>query len=144
MVMLEWEMNVESGAPIQQRTSKCSLSVSSSWADFPGQCYQEGAQGPNARKPGWPVTPTESRVGRLSQVFGKLNLSLFFFFFKLLFIYLFILGCVGSSFLCEGFLQLWEAGPLFIAVRGPLTVVASLVAEHRLQTRRLSSCGSRA
>ena len=35
-------------------------------------------------------------------------------------------------------------GPLFIAVRGPLTIVASLVAEHRLQTRRLSSCGSRA
>ena len=31
-----------------------------------------------------------------------------------------------------------EWGPLFIAVRGPPTVVASLVAEHRLQTRRLS------
>ena len=33
---------------------------------------------------------------------------LIFFFFKLynfyLFIYLFIFGCVGSSFLCEGFL----------------------------------------
>ena len=25
-------------------------------------------------------------------------------------IYLFIFGCVGSSFLCEGFLQLWRAG----------------------------------
>ena len=25
-------------------------------------------------------------------------------------IYLFIYGCVGSSFLCEGFLQLWQAG----------------------------------
>ena len=36
-----------------------------------------------------------------------------------------------------------ERGPLFIAVRGPLTIAASLVAEHRLQTRRLSSCGSR-
>ena len=35
-------------------------------------------------------------------------------------------------------------GPLFIAVHGPLTVVASLVAEHGLQTHRLSSCGSRA
>ena len=35
-------------------------------------------------------------------------------------------------------------GPLFIAVRGPLTITASLVAEHRLQTRRLSICGSRA
>ena len=35
-------------------------------------------------------------------------------------------------------------GPLFIAVHGPLIIVASLVAEHRLQTRRLSSCGTRA
>ena len=35
-------------------------------------------------------------------------------------------------------------GPLFITVRRPLTVAASLVAEHRLQTCRLSSCGSRA
>ena len=58
------------------------------------------------------------------------------------FIYLFIYGCVGSSFLCEGFLQLWQVGPFFIAVHGPLTIAASLVAEHRLQTRRLSTCGS--
>ena len=40
------------------------------------------------------------------------------------------------------FIVVW--GPLFIAVRGPLTTAASLVAEHRLQMRRLSSCGSRA
>ena len=31
-------------------------------------------------------------------------------FFFLIFIYLFIYGYVGSSFLCEGFLQLWQAG----------------------------------
>ena len=37
-----------------------------------------------------------------------------------------------------------KRGPLFIAVRGPLTTAASLVAEHRLQTRRLSNRGSRA
>ena len=37
-----------------------------------------------------------------------------------------------------------KRGPLFLAVRGPLTIAASLVAEHRLQTRRLSNCGSRA
>ena len=37
-----------------------------------------------------------------------------------------------------------ERGPLLIAVRGPLTIAASLVAEHRLQTRRLSSRGPRA
>ena len=35
-----------------------------------------------------------------------------------------------------------ERRPLFIAVRGPLTIAASLVAEHRLQTRRLSNCGA--
>ena len=35
-------------------------------------------------------------------------------------------------------------GPLFIAARGPPTTAASLVAEHRLQMRRLSNCGSRA
>ena len=34
--------------------------------------------------------------------------------------------------------------PLFIVVRGPLTVAASLVAEHKLQMHRLSSYGSRA
>ena len=37
-----------------------------------------------------------------------------------------------------------ERGPLFITVRGPLTIAASPVAEHRLQMRRLSNCGSRA
>ena len=37
-----------------------------------------------------------------------------------------------------------KRGPLLIAVRGPLTIAASPVAEHRLQTRRLSNCGSRA
>ena len=35
-------------------------------------------------------------------------------------------------------------GPLFIAVRRPLTIAASPVAEHRLQMRRLSNRGSRA
>ena len=69
-----------------------------------------------------------------------LQYNLFFFFNFFCF---FIFGCVGSSFLCEGFLSsCGKRGPLFIAVRGPLTIVASLVAEHRLQTRRLSSCGS--
>ena len=73
----------------------------------------------------------------------KYILSGYSFFLKN-FIYLFIFDCVGSSFLCEGFLQLQQAGPLFIAVCGPLTIAASLVGEHRLQSRRLSSCGSRA
>ena len=67
----------------------------------------------------------------------------FFFFNKFIFIYLF-LAVLGLRFCARAFSSCCERGPLFIAVRGPLTVVASLVAEHRLQTRRFSSCGSRA
>ena len=37
-----------------------------------------------------------------------------------------------------------KRGPLFTVVHGPPTIAASPIAEHRLQTRRLSSCGSRA
>ena len=65
-----------------------------------------------------------------------------FFFFNL-FIYLF-LAVLGLRFCARAFSSCGERGPLFIAVRGPLTIAASLIAEHRLQTRRLSSCGSRA
>ena len=46
-------------------------------------------------------------------------------------------------FCTRAFSSCGKQGPLFIAVRGPLTITASLVAEHRLQTRRLSSCGTR-
>ena len=51
---------------------------------------------------------------------------------------------LGLRFCARAFSSCGKRGLLFIAVRGPLTTVASLVAEHRLQTRRLSSCGSRA
>ena len=51
---------------------------------------------------------------------------------------------LGLRFCARAFSSCGKQGPLFIAVRGPLTIAASLVAEHRLQTRRLSSCGSRA
>ena len=49
---------------------------------------------------------------------------------------------LGLRFCAWAFSSCSKRGPLFIAVRRPLTVVASLVAEHGLQTRRLSSCGS--
>ena len=65
-------------------------------------------------------------------------------FKKYLFIYLFIFGCVGSLFRARAFSSCGKRGPLFIAVHGPFTVAAPPVAGHRLQTRRLSSCGSRA
>ena len=54
------------------------------------------------------------------------------------------MAVLGLRFCARAFSSCSERGPLSIAVRGPLTVAASPVAEHRLQTRRLSNCGSRA
>ena len=54
------------------------------------------------------------------------------------------MAVLGLRFCARAFSICGKWGPLFIAVRGPLTVAASLVAEHRLQTCRLSNCGSRA
>ena len=58
-----------------------------------------------------------------------------FFFFKetaAYFIYLFMFGCVGSSFLCEGFSQLRQAGA---------TLHRGARASHY---RGLSCCGAQA
>ena len=54
------------------------------------------------------------------------------------------MAVLGLRFCARAFSSCGKWGPLFIMVRGPLTIAASLVAEHRLQTRRLSNCGSRA
>ena len=54
------------------------------------------------------------------------------------------MAVLGLRFCARAFSSCSERGPLLIAVRGPLTLAASLVAGHRLQTRRLSNCGSRA
>ena len=62
----------------------------------------------------------------------------------ILFLINLFLAVLGLRFCVRAFSSCGKQGPLFIAVHGPLTVVASLVAGHRLQTRRLSSCGSRA
>ena len=48
----------------------------------------------------------------------------------------------GLRFCARAFSSCGKWGPLFIAVCGPLAIAASLVVEHRLQTRRLSNCGS--
>ena len=66
-------------------------------------------------------------------------LSFFLFFFKLINLFLAVLGL---HFCVRAFSSCGKRGPLFIAVRGRLTVAASPVAEHRLETRRLSGCGS--
>ena len=52
------------------------------------------------------------------------------------------MAVLGLRFCARAFSSCGKRGPLFIAVRGPLTIAASPVAEHRLQTRRLSNCGS--
>ena len=69
---------------------------------------------------------------------GGLLEAIFFIYF-----YLF-LAVLGLRFCARAFSSWGKRGPLFIAVHGPLTIATSLVAEHRLQTRRLSSCDSRA
>ena len=54
------------------------------------------------------------------------------------------MAVLGLRFCARTFSSCGKRGPLFIAVRGPLTIAAPLVMEHRLQMRRLSNCGSRA
>ena len=54
------------------------------------------------------------------------------------------MAVLGLRFCARASSSCGKWGPLFITVRGPPTIAASLVAEHRLQTRRLSNCGSRA
>ena len=51
---------------------------------------------------------------------------------------------LGLRFCARAFSSCGEWGPLLITVREPLTAAASLAAEHKPQTCRLSSCGSRA
>ena len=82
------------------------------------------------------------------------QLAVFFFFQKLFFnrfIYL-SLAALGLRCCERAFSSCGERRLLFVVVWGLLTVVASLVAEHRLQAHRLqqlwlagfSSCGTRA
>ena len=77
-----------------------------------------------------PVSP--ALAGRFSTAMspGKPLVGRFFFFFKRIFFYLFIylfiiFVCIGSSVRARAFSSCGKRGPLFIAVRGPLTIVAS-------------------
>ena len=54
------------------------------------------------------------------------------------------MSVLGLRFCARAFSSCGKWGPLFFAAHGPLTIAASLVVEHRLQTRRLSNCGSQA
>ena len=62
-----------------------------------------------------------------------------------IFIYLFVclfMAALGLHCCVQAFSSCSEWGLFFVAVRGLLIAVASLVVEHRLQARRLSSCAS--
>ena len=85
----------------------------------------------------------ESSCGFFFWFFSNIFSALLFFFFFLIFIYLFM-AVLGLRFCARAFSSCGKWGPLFIAVCGPLIIVASLVVEHRLQTHRLSNCGPRA
>ena len=89
------------------------------------------------------ITEWKSLNNYTSMFLLYLQVIIQFFFFINLFIYLFLAG-LGLPFCARAFLSCCERGPLFIAVCGPFPVAASPVAEHRLQMRRLSNCGSRA
>ena len=93
-----------------------------------------------------------------SIVFIFFNLCIYFFSRQLLYflkkknLFIFIFGCIGSSLLCEGFLQLWRAGAtLHHSVRTSPCGVFSCCGAWALGTwapvvvaRGLSSCGSQA
>ena len=54
------------------------------------------------------------------------------------------MAVLGLRFCVRAFSSCGKQEPLFIVVHRALTIAASLVAEHRLQMRRLSNCGSQA
>ena len=62
---------------------------------------------------------------------GLMELSTGHSFFLSIFLSLF-LAVLGLRFCARAFSSCGEWGPLFIAVRGPFTVAATLVTEHRL------------
>ena len=78
------------------------------------------------------------------QLQSHLDFYLFIYLFMYLCMYVCMYVCMsvlGLRFYARAFSSCGKRGPLFIAVRGPLTIAATLVAEHRLQTRRLSAHG---
>ena len=105
------------------------------------------SQNPDGAQAAW-ASPATAPICLLKmQQFEGNAISFPFFSFLFNFIYLFIylfLAVLGLRCCARAFSSCGKRGPLFIAMRGPLTIAASLVAEHRLQTRRLSNCGSRA
>ena len=92
----------------------------------------------------WARPLRSATLGSLTHRNSEITNVFCWFFFSFLKIYLYLWLCWVFVSVRGLFSSCGKWGPLFIAVRGPLTIMACLVAEHRLQTRRLSSCGSRA
>ena len=68
------------------------------WQDLPVFCFPEGKRMSSRHSPQCLKQHTQG----CAMIISPMKCKLFFFLF--LFIHLFIYGCVGSSFLCEGFL----------------------------------------
>ena len=82
-----------------------------------------------------------SGTGQVAEDRGEKRTFAMIFFFFLIYLFMVVLGL---RFCARALSSCGKRGPLFIAVRRPLTIATSLAAEHRLQTRRLSNYGSRA
>ena len=54
--------------------------------------------------------PTTFSQKSQHNILGTTLKQVLFFFFNFIYLFIYLFGCVGSSFLCEGFLQLWRAG----------------------------------
>ena len=79
----------------------------------------------------WVLTNVHSCITTTTMKIQNISINPEHIFMSFLFIY-FIYGCVGSSFLCQGFLQLWQAGA---------TLHRGARASHY---RGLSCCGAQA
>ena len=74
----------------------------------------------------------------------KLGLPYYYYYFNdysVFILFILLMAVLGLRSCARAFSSCGKRGPLFITVRGPLTIAASPVVEHRLQTRRLSNCG---
>ena len=87
---------------------------------------------------------TSLKLGHKDASTKEIPVSAFFLFLLICFKFYLFMAVLGLRFCARAFSSCGKWGPLFIAAYGPLTIAASLVAEHRLQKRRLNNCGSRA
>ena len=61
---------------------------------------------------------------------GKYLFKLLPIFFKIIYLFIYFLAVLGLRFCARASSSCGKRGPLFIAVHGPLTITASLVAKQ--------------